>query len=556
MSRHRILIAGLFHETHTFLDEVTGLDRWQISRGKEILASLGDGSPLGGALEAAARLGWDVIPTIDCRAQPSGTAADEVFDMFWGELRPQVEQAIANGLDAIYLVLHGAMATQSFRDVEGELLERLRRLPGVERLPIFGVFDLHANFSQRMAQHADCLVAYRHNPHTDACAMAVHAAELLHEHLQSRAPRPRTYWRHAGVIWPPTGTGTADTPMKELEALARQMETEPDILSVNVVGGFSFADTPDTGVSFTVITRGDEAYAQSLLDQLCQLAWELRANGNKVDPPLGQVMEDLRSSAQRLAEIRKKIPSDKAIVDKLGADSLDTVELVMELEEQLDFQIPDEKSEDIKTVGQLIEFVERTHEPIVVVEPSDNIGGGAPGDGTGLLRALVANDIQGAAVCLCDPEAVAALQRAQLGERVTLPLGGKGSRLDEGPLPLEVELVSRSDGQFDLEDRQSHLATMYGVHFKMGSCAVVRHDGITILLTSIKTPPFDLGQWRSQGIEPTKLSVIGVKAAVAHRRAYDPIAAHMLWVDTPGPCRSDLRKLPFQHVRRPVYPLD
>ena len=82
------------------------------------------------------------------------------------------------------------------------------------------------------------------------------------------------------------------------------------------------------------------------------------------------------------------------------------------------------------------------------------------------------------------------------------------------------------------------------------------HGDITILLTSIKTPPFDLGQWRSQGIEPTKLAVIGVKAAVAHRRAYDPIAARMLWVDTPGPCRSDLSKLPFKHVRRPVYPLD
>ena len=499
MSRHRVLIAGLFHETHTFLDEVTGLDRWQISRGKEILASLGDGSPLGGALEAAARLGWDVIPTLDCRAQPSGTATDEVFDIFWSELRPQVESSVASGINAIYLVLHGAMATQSIRDVEGELLERLRRLPGVERLPIFGVFDLHANFSQRMAQHADCLVAYRHNPHTDACAMAIHAAELLHEHLQSGAPRPRTFWRHAGVIWPPTGTGTADTPMQELEGLAREMESQPNIVSVNVVGGFSFADTPDTGVSFTVVTRGDEAQAQLLLDQLCQLAWELRVAGNKVDPPLHEVMAELRSS--------------------LGRSSAPSC-------------------------------------PTVVVEPSDNIGGGAPGDGTGFLRALVANDIQGAAVCLCDPEAVAALRHMQLGERVTLPLGGKGSRLDEGPLALEVELVSRSVGQFDLEDRQSHLATMYGVHFKMGKCAVVRHNGITILLTSIKTPPFDLGQWRSQGIEPTKLSVIGVKAAVAHRRAYDPIAARMLWVDTPGPCRSDLRKLPFHHVRRPVFPLD
>lgn len=508
MTKPRVLIAGLFHETHTFLDDVTGLDQFQMRFGNELLACKGDGSPLGGALEAAARLGWDVFPTIDCRAQPSGIVHDDVFKAFWAAFHPVVESLASHKtIDAIYLVLHGAMTTRLIPDIEGKLLERLRRLDGVADLPIFGVFDLHANFSQAMAQHADCLVAYRENPHTDACAMAIHAAELLDQHLKTKAARPRTYWRHAGVIWPPTGTGTADTPMKELEALARQMESEPEILCVNVVGGFSFADTPDTGVSFTVVTRGDEAQAQSLLDQLCQLAWELRERGNKVDPPLEEVMRELSTVGRSHAS---------------SASGRSTA----------------------------------SPYPIVVVEPSDNIGGGAPGDGTGLLRALVANDLQNAAVCLCDPAAVAALKHVQLGERVMLPLGGKGSRLDEGPLPLEVELVSRSDGRFELEDRQSHLATMYGIHFNMGPSAVVRHGGITILLTSIKTPPFDLGQWRSQGIEPTKLAVIGVKAAVAHRRAYDPIAARMLWVDTPGPCRSDLGKLPFQHTRRPVYPLD
>jgi microcystin degradation protein MlrC len=119
-----------------------------------------------------------------------------------------------------------------------------------------------------------------------------------------------------------------------------------------------------------------------------------------------------------------------------------------------------------------------------------------------------------------------------------------------------VELVSRSDGRFALEDKQSHLASMAGDSFDMGPCAVVRHAGLTILITSRKTPPFDLGQWRGQGIEPAELSVIGVKAAVAHRRAYDPIAARMWWVDTPGPCTSNLRSLPYRRVRRPVYPLD
>jgi microcystin degradation protein MlrC len=97
---------------------------------------------------------------------------------------------------------------------------------------------------------------------------------------------------------------------------------------------------------------------------------------------------------------------------------------------------------------------------------------------------------------------------------------------------------------------------MTGSVFHMGPTAVVRHAGVTILLTSYRTAPFDLGQWRSLGIDPENFSFIGVKAAVAHRAAYDPISARSYWVDTPGPCTSNLKSLPFKHILRPVFPLD
>jgi microcystin degradation protein MlrC len=186
----------------------------------------------------------------------------------------------------------------------------------------------------------------------------------------------------------------------------------------------------------------------------------------------------------------------------------------------------------------------------VLVEPSDNIGGGAPGDGTGCLRALVSHHIENASVCLNDPEAVSALSDLRINGKRTLPLGGKGSQFDEGPIELNVEFISRSDGRFELENKQSHLASMCGDFFDMGACAVVQHAGITILLTSNKTAPFDLGQWRSQGVEPATQNVIVVKAAVAHRAAYDPIAARSFTVDTPGPCSSDLGRLPYQLLAR------
>jgi microcystin degradation protein MlrC len=159
--------------------------------------------------------------------------------------------------------------------------------------------------------------------------------------------------------------------------------------------------------------------------------------------------------------------------------------------------------------------------PVLLVEPADNIGGGAPGDCTDVLRALVRHKATDAGVIMADAEAVAKLKDVSIGARQSVAIGGKGSRLDLGPLRLDVELVSRSDGRFELEDRHSHAAGAFGVQVDMGACAIVRHEGVTILLTSIKTPPWDLGQWRSQGIEPKALRIIGIKAAVAHRRAYD-----------------------------------
>lgn len=274
--------------------------------------------------------------------------------------------------------------------------------------------------------------------------------------------------------------------MRSLEQLARDLEHQQRCLwSVNVSAGFAYADTPDTGVSFQAVTI-DPPAAEPLLDQLEARARELDSAAAADDEPVNQVMRGLSEPADGLT---------------------------------------------------------------VLVEPSDNIGGGAPGDATGLLRALVEHRISGAAICINDPAAVEQV-RDRSSTHAHLAIGGKGSRFDPGPVDLEVEVISTGDGRFELEDKQSHLASISGDDFDMGPCAVVRYDGVLILLTSGKTPPFDLGQWRSQGIEPTQLRAIVVKAAVAHRKAYDPITARSFWVDTPGPCRSDLSQFDYRYATR------
>ena len=62
--------------------------------------------------------------------------------------------------------------------------------------------------------------------------------------------------------------------------------------------------------------------------------------------------------ADQLGVDKEKITADTSFVNDLGADSLDTVELVMELEEEFDINIPDDAAEKIQTVGQAVKYIE------------------------------------------------------------------------------------------------------------------------------------------------------------------------------------------------------
>ena len=155
----RVLLAGLFHETHTFLDGITRLDRFTLRRGDELLSARDDGSPLSGVLQVADESGWEVVPTIDLRATPSATVSDEVFDLFWEGFSRIAEREIQQGIDGIDLVLHGAMVSETIRDVEGEIIDRIRSLPGTANIPICGVLDLHGNISRRTMESTQGMVS-------------------------------------------------------------------------------------------------------------------------------------------------------------------------------------------------------------------------------------------------------------------------------------------------------------------------------------------------------------------------------------------------------------
>lgn len=63
--------------------------------------------------------------------------------------------------------------------------------------------------------------------------------------------------------------------------------------------------------------------------------------------------------SEQLGVDKDNVSPETSFVNDLGADSLDTVELVMELEEEFDINIPDDAAEKIQTVGQAVEFIEQ-----------------------------------------------------------------------------------------------------------------------------------------------------------------------------------------------------
>lgn len=71
------------------------------------------------------------------------------------------------------------------------------------------------------------------------------------------------------------------------------------------------------------------------------------------------VFEKVRNIlAEQLDVEEEKITMDSMIADDLGADSLDVVDLLMSLEDEFEIEIPDEEIENIKTVGNLVNYIE------------------------------------------------------------------------------------------------------------------------------------------------------------------------------------------------------
>ncbi|MBA2521495.1 MAG: M81 family metallopeptidase, partial [Chloroflexia bacterium] len=159
--------------------------------------------------------------------------------------------------------------------------------------------------------------------------------------------------------------------------------------------------------------------------------------------------------------------------------------------------------------------------PVVLVDVGDNIGGGTPGDGTVILGELLRQGATEATVIVNDPAAVQAAFAAGVDGPLALPAGGKTDRRHGDPVQVRGRVRLLYDGRWTHEGPENA-----GVPVDNGPIAVVRVDGVNLILTTAKTAPGDLQQLKSAGIDPARQQILVVKAAVRWRGGYAPIMKH------------------------------
>jgi microcystin degradation protein MlrC len=483
----RIAIGGFLHETNTFAPTKASYETFMHGGGK---ASIADAASVLQTMRNinAGQAGFIAAAEdkgwelVPTVACAASPSAHVTEDAFERIVTVIIDRiAVAGPLDGVYLDLHGAMVTEHLDDGEGEILARVRKVIGPE-VPLVASLDLHANVTPEMIDNADALIAYRKYPHTDMADTGRASAAHLALLLNSKQRFAKAF-RQLPFLIPISWQCTNDQPAKGIyETLARYQSDAVPTLSF--APGFPAADFIHCGPSVFAYGR-----------------------------------------TQRDAD---------AAVEALAA-------LVCGHEHDFDGAIysPDE---GVRTAMELAKSATR---PIVIADTQDNPGAGGDSDTTGMLRALVRNRAQRAAIgMIYDPQAALAAHAAGEGATITLPLGGKSGISGDAPYQDSFVVEKLSDGRFKAP------GPFYGGrNMEMGPSAALRIGGVRVVVCSHKAQLADQAMYRYVGIEPTEQAILVNKSSVHFRADFEPIAERLLICAAPGAMPADPATLPWTRLR-------
>lgn len=502
MDSATVLIGSVGHETNTFASMFPKTDREAFRQREELFGDAvteglrGTNTAISGFMRVAEESGTEFIQTVAAMANPGYLVTNEAYEFYNEHILTAIRRHRTK-LDGIALSLHGAMVSEEIEDAEGALLKDVRATVGPD-VPVVATLDLHGNVSERMMTKADVLVTYETYPHVDIAETGRTAMRLLLRRIGGEINPQMAIERPPIVIAGPL-QNTRNGPMATIMDRARELESRPSVLKINIHPGFYPADVPSMGCSVHAIADGDRSAARAAARDLAAFIWERRETFIPAYPTPVEAVEEAQSF---LAD------------------------------------------QDIQ-VG-----------PIVLADVGDNPGGGGSADGTMLLRELLNQNMMNAGFAIiCDPTAVDTCISAGVGERVTVTIGGKVDERFGSPIKdVNGYVKAITDGVF-----VNHGPMSTGVKRHLGRTVLLQcgmEDGVSLILSEHRVQPMDTEIYRHVGLPPERFDVLVVKSTNHYRADYEPIASRVIPVDTPGLFPADPQRFEYEQIRRPQFPLD
>ena len=359
----RIALIHIGQETNDFNPVPTTLRDYEafgIVEGAAIIDTFRGVGEIGGFLDVIETSGHAItmVPIVRGWAVAGGRITQDAYRFFEQKIRLGLQAA--GPIDALTLQLHGACAAEGIDDVEGAQLQTCRDVLG-PHVPIVLGLDHHGNVTKKMVALSTAIVGHRTQPH-DPYDTGRIGAEVMLRILYGGA-HPVMAWRKLPLLSHQEQFLTAQGPMKTWFDRARAMEADPRVLQASNYPMQPWLDVAEGGWSTVVVTDNDQSLAESLADELADLAWSLRAEFQKKDA----------------------VPIDDAV------------------------RMADQAASGL----------------VLLSDTGDTVFGGSSGDSNLILESILRLGIHSPVLMpLIEPETVATLVAAGEGAKVTLAVGG------------------------------------------------------------------------------------------------------------------------------------
>lgn len=226
-------------------------------------------------VDALRKEGHEVIGSVYANAGGNGVVYKEAYDYIESCFVRYTKENL-NGLDGIFLHLHGASAIEEIGSGDHKILKEIRKVVG-PYLPITVSCDPHGNLTEEYASSTTLIRSFRESPHIDKNATYDRCFNELIDVISHRE-NIHSIYRKLPLILGGEQSVSADEPVASINKFMDEMEKDPRVRSASWHVGYIRHDCPEAGCGLIVVpkTGADQDYCQKKADELYDYIWSRR----------------------------------------------------------------------------------------------------------------------------------------------------------------------------------------------------------------------------------------------------------------------------------------